>query len=468
MTGGSHLTHVKKPSLVPSEVRFLRILYCNCAGMRASRMIPLSSDSTKREKQLRNLADKAHGMALNKAAMCLVSWGDVPAPGSGVGPVGDVRLVADLSTIKQLPWHPSHAMVQASMYNLEGGPWEMDARSTLQRVLKAAAEKGLSVRAGFEIEFVLYTQEGEPLDSRNYCSSSALDAAADVLDDMCMSLEKLGIEVEQVHKEAGPGQFEIALGHWWALEACDLLVLARETIVAVAHRQKLRASFLPKYRANEAGNGLHVHLSVWRDGQNLLKCEQGPEGMDLQDLGFDPTFRSFLAGVYRHLAAVMVFATPTPNSVRRLVPGAWAGAHWIWGVGNKEAPLRLPVHHAEDGTFTNFEVKMLDGTANTYAAVAAIIAAGLAGVAESAQLPPPVQVDPGALSAQEQAEQGVRTLPSSFSAAKQHLMSAEAELLRSILGEELITASVAVRESEWEKLATMPLEEEVELLFDRY
>ena len=207
------------PRLASQRVRFLRLLWCNGAGMRATRVLPLPALLADRERQLLHLVEQ--GPALTKACMCLPCWGDEPAPGSGFGVVGDVRLLVDLGSIRLLPWHPSHAIAQVNMLDpYTGGIWSVDPRGLLQRITRLAAEQGesrrlpgsklaerqssgasqnlpalrlvrkrtsaealplssssllfspgLSFRAGFELEFVLATKDGKPVDRRAYCSS---------------------------------------------------------------------------------------------------------------------------------------------------------------------------------------------------------------------------------------------------------------------------------------------------------
>ena len=287
---------------------------------------------------------------------------------------------------------------------------------------------------------------------------------------MCETLEKLGLSIEQVHAESGSGQMEIALGHAPALDAADGLLLAREAIMACAARHELKASFLPKYRADQAGNGCHVHFSIWKDGRNLisLPTPHTPlSSIDFQTLSLDPIMTSFLAGIYTHLPSLMCFTTPTPNSFRRLQPNCWAGAFQIWGYGNKESPIRIPIQTAVPGLFTNFEVKLNDATANPHVALAAIVASGLVGLDESMVLPSPTQIDPGMLNEADREAKGIRRLPSDFASAKSHLMEVGSSL-RAYLGEEVIQCLIAVRESEWTHMVQMPLEKEVKLLFDRY
>jgi glutamine synthetase len=379
---------------------------------------------------------------------------------------------------------------------ISGAPWSLCPRSCLARIVKKAElEHGITFRAGFEIEFALASVDCRVTEMRTYSSAGAFDEAAPIIDELCEALHELGLTVEQLHKESGPSQFEVVLGHGPVITAVDGLLFAREAIVAVAHRHQRRVTFLPTYMAGQAGNGCHVHLSIWRDGRNLLRPpglrETRPSLKNLDDvlktygsaegmLLLDDTLRHFLGGLQALLPALMCFTTPTPNSFRRIQPGAWAGAYQGWGIGNKEVPLRLPIQSLEEGLFTNFEVKMCDATANPYIAVAAILSTGLVGleavaatkkdklIQKSMALPAPLNVDPGQLSPDERAQRGIRALPKDWIEAKACLMAPEAAPLRELLGADMVQACVATRESEWAALRGMSLETEASFLFDKY
>ncbi|EIE21810.1 glutamine synthetase/guanido kinase, partial [Coccomyxa subellipsoidea C-169] len=344
---------------------------------------------------------------------------DTPAEDSGFGPVGEVRLLpAKDAPIRPLPWRPTHALAICELHNRPGDPWECCPRAALKSILATAQrEHGLTFRIGYESEFTLLhqpppgdTRLPPPFDRSVYCQTSAFDAAAPGMTNLQLlhkpkllinfssqpsyamhiveALEELGMPVEQLHAEAAHGQFEVVTTHDDALQAADGVLLAREAITSVAAKHGLVASFLPKLNAMQAGSGQHLHISLWKDGRNLV------EGFET---GAGSMAEAFLAGILSHLPALQAFTVPSPNSYERLKPGCWSGAFQVWGVNNKEAPIRLCT--LADGSSRDFEFKALDATANPHMALAAIMVAGLQGVKEKAILPPPLQIDPGTLSA---------------------------------------------------------------------
>jgi glutamine synthetase len=275
-----------------------------------------------------------------------------------------------------------------------------------------------------------------------YCSTSAVDGVADVLDEIVETLVAMGIEVEQVHAEASPGQFEVVTTHGPALQAADRLLLTREVVHAVAARHGLLACFLPKPLPHAPGNGCHLHMSLWEGGVNLLG---GGEACG------EAVWEAFFAGVLHYLPALLAVTTPSINSFERLKPRCWSGGGYrCWGMDNKEAPLRgaapvqppvassssmsrSPPHSVSSvnsvhspsqfstGRPTHFELKAMDATANPHVAIAAVIAAGLLGVDGAMALPPPLQTDPADLSPQQRATAGVTPLPDSAAAAAEHV-----------------------------------------------
>ncbi|KAK9918078.1 hypothetical protein WJX75_001014 [Coccomyxa subellipsoidea] len=423
---------------VADGVKFVRLLFCDLAGIRRCRVIPA--------RRLDTITKS--GVGLTKATPALPAWGDVSAEDSGFGPVGEVRLLpAEDAVIRPLPWRPTHAIALCELHNRPGDPWECCPRAALKSILaNAQREHGLTFRVGYESEFILLrqpapgdTQLPPPFDRSVYCQTSAFDAAAPVMDDMVEALEDLGLPVEQLHAESAPGQFEIVTTHDDALHAADGVIFAREAITSVAAKHGLVASFLPKLSAAQAGSGQHLHISLWKDGKNLV------EGFET---GKGSVAEAFLAGILSHIPALQAFTVPAPISYERLRPGCWSGAFQVWGVNNKEAPIRLCT--LADGSSRDFEFKMLDATANPHMALAAIIVAGLQGVNEKAILPPALQIDPGTLSTEERSTRGIKSLAANLAEALAGFSADTVfgDALKEAFGEALVRVYMAVRKSE--------------------
>ena len=196
------------------------------------------------------------------------------------------------------------------------------------------------------------------------------------------------IPVEQYYAELGHGQQEISTAHAPAVQAADEQLLVRETIRGVASAQELVASLAPKPWIKNAGNGCHLHFSLW-DGRAQPFYEGG---------GFSALGRAFVAGVVEHLPGLCGLTAPSFNSYQRIAPGTWSGAYECWGFDNREAPVRVPsVFRGAEEESTNVELKACDATCNPYLAIGGVIAAGLDGIERELEPPEPVDVDPATL-----------------------------------------------------------------------
>ncbi len=310
------------------------------------------------------------------------------------GPVGDLRLHPDLDRLAVLTALPGWAWAPADRYDQEGEPHPLDARNLARRETERLAADGFSVRAAFEIEWAASVGYGD--DFTPACSGPAygmtrLSERSGYLRDVVEALSAAGVVVEQIHPEYAAGQYEVSVSADNPVGAADTAVLVRETIRAVSLNHGLRASFSPKVLAGGVGNGAHIHLSLWRDGVNLMAGGDGRYGMTGEGEGF-------AAGILSRLPAMLAIGAPSVASYLRLVPSHWAGAFACWGLENREAALRFVTGAAGDRPrAANLEIKSFDAAANPYLAVAVLLAAGRAGLAERGTLPEPVDVDPASL-----------------------------------------------------------------------
>ncbi|CAN8072321.1 unnamed protein product [Agarophyton chilense] len=304
------------------------------------------------------------------------------------------------------PTHPNHSLTVAHLHESNGKPWSYCPRERLRRAVQLLASHHLTMRAGFEMEFVLL--EGDPSipsslkpfgSSAGYALHGPLNRAANILDHMVAALQQADIHVTMMHTEAGHGQFEIVLAHQPVIRAVDDLVMAREIVRAVAERHSLYATFIPKFGA--VGTGSHVHFSL--EGQFGQ-----PTKLYDQHVGMSPLAQHFVAGVLEALPWLTFLTNASAVSYLRLLPQHWVGVYKVWGISNKETPLRLALDR------TNMELKLLDGVSNPYLAMAGIIAAGLNGVRSDMQLPPPCQMDPHCLDADKRAERLPKSLQESL------------------------------------------------------
>jgi glutamine synthetase len=331
------------------------------------------------------------------------------------------------------------------LVELSGEPAPQCPRSFLKRVAARLEERAGTLEAAFENEFSLATVENGayvPVDSSLCFSTIGLTASQEYADALVEALESQGIVLEQYYAELGHGQQELSTGHAPAVRAADEQVLVREAIRGVASSFGLVASLAPKPWPDNAGNGGHVHFSVWKDGRNAFHDPAAPDALSA-------TARSFLAGVLEHLPGLCGLTAPSFNSYHRIVPQYWAGAFTCWGHDNREAPLRVPsLFRGAEEASTNVELKAADSSANPYLALGGLIAAGLDGLERGLEPPEPVEVDPATIPEDERESRGIRRLPET---QEQALDALEADpLLMDALGPVLATSYVAVRRSEWE------------------
>ena len=330
------------------------------------------------------------------------------------GPVGDLRLHPDLDRLVVLDQQPGWAWAPCDRYQQDGLPHPGDARSLARHAVAALADAGLSAQAAFEVEWAIGTGDGAgftPAVSGPAYGFTRLAERSDYLRDILVALERQGVTAEQIHPEYSSGQFEISVAPEDPVGAADTLVLVKETIRAAGLRHGLRTSFSPKMVVGGAGNGGHVHLSIWRDGRNVFAGGDGP-------FGLQPEAVAFTGGILQRLPALLAIGAPSPASYLRLIPQHWAGAYQAWGLENRETALRIVQGaRGSEGNAANLEVKAFDLAANPYLVVTALIHAGLAGIAEGAVLPEPVDVDPASLSGQDRADKGILPLPGSVEEA---------------------------------------------------
>jgi glutamine synthetase len=356
-------------------------------------------------------------------------------------------LVPDPDTFRVLPYAPHVGAMLVDQLALDGEPAAVCQRSFLKRMEGRLAEREARLEVAFENEFSLATQvDGEfvPIDSGLCFSTISATAAQDHLDELVAALDAQRIVLEQYYSELGHGQHEISTRHAPALRAADEQVLVRESIRGVAARRGLVASLAPKPWPENAGNGCHIHFSLWNEAGERNRFHDASA-----DDRLSAEARSFIAGVLRHLPGLCGLTAPSFNSYHRILPQYWAGAFVCWGHDNREAPVRVPsVFWGMEEASTNVELKAADASSNPYLAVGGLIAAGLDGLERGLEPPESVEVDPATIDEKEREARGIVRLPATQQEALDELASDG--VLIDALGPVLAESYLAVRRSEWD------------------
>lgn len=364
-------------------------------------------------------------------------------------PCDDLRLIPDLSACVPLAAEPGWAWCPADQHTQDGAAWGACPRGFLKRMVAALAGVAMRLSAAFETEWYLLApaEDSVPINQGPGYSAVATTGAPFLLD-LMTALSAAGIDVQQVHAEYSPGQYEVSVGPRDAVQAADTTILVRQTIRGVANAHRLTASFAPKVHGELLGSGAHLHLSLWDPAdRNLFAEGSGP-------LGMTPEAEAFTAGILQELPALVAITAPSTVSYARLRPGRASGAFRAWGHENREAALRVVTGMiGTRASASNVEYKPADGAANPYLAVGCLIAAGIEGVRTGATLPPPTGVAPESLSDDERDSLGIDRLPTTLGEAIEGLEASAT--IRAAMGEVLYETFLATRKLEWETYRSM-------------
>jgi glutamine synthetase len=431
--------------MTPEEV----VAACRAAGVRLVRFLYCDNGGVIRGKSahVERLAERIRGGIGLTVAMQAMNSLDQLQPVEGMGATGEIRLVPDPSTFTVLPYAPHTAAMLVDHMTLSGEEYEAGPRNFLRRMTDRLTERDMVLRCAVENEFSLAREvDGRyvPIDESLCFSTVGMAASAYVIDAMVEALEAQGIQLEQFYVELGHAQEELSVEPSPALEAADTQIFVRETIRGVASRAGLIASLAPKPWPDVAGNGAHVHFSLW-DTEGTRNLFYDPAGR----FGLSQTAERFVAGILTHLPGLLGLTAPSFNSYERLLPQHWSSAFVCWGPDNREASVRIPstLRGAEESS-TNLEFKPIDATCNPYIAFGGLIAAGLDGIDRELEPPKPLETDPALLTDQERAALGANRYPTSLDAALEQLESDE--VLTGAMGDLLTRSYLAVRTSEWE------------------
>ena len=358
----------------------------------------------------------------------------------------DMYLYPDLDTFEIFPWRPQNGKVArmiCDVYRPHGVPFEGDSRYVLKRVLKQAAAMGYSFNVGPECEFFLFhtDEDGRPTtithERASYFDMAPLDLGENARRDIVLTLEDMGFEIEASHHEVAPAQHEIDFRYDNALKTADNVMKLKLVVKTIAKRHGLYASFMPKPLTSVDGSGMHINMSLSRNGENIFADPTSPDGLSQE-------CRYFIAGLIKHARAMSIFTNPLVNSYKRLVPGYEAPVQVAWSSINRSPLIRIP---AARGASTRVEFRSPDSAANPYLVMAVCLAAGLDGIKNKLEAPNPVNINFYEMSDEEIQEAGFVSLPRDLKEACQALE--EDDFIQDVLGEHVVKKYVDAKKKEW-------------------
>ena len=299
---------------------------------------------------------------------------------------GDFRLAPDFGTLRRIPWLEGTALVLADVLNHDGSDVNPSPRQVLKAQVERAEDLGYTPMFGSELEFFLLKESYEEAHAKHYRDLTPsvpyildyhiLAATYDepLIRQIRNGMHGAGIRVETSKGEAWPGQHEINFRYSDAVAMADNHVIYKNGAKEIAHLNGCSVTFMAKPDHTWIGSSCHIHSSLWRDGKNAFEGESD-------------VFKQYLAGQISVLKELAVFVAPTINSYKRFAAGSWAPTTLAWGHDNRTCGFRI----VGQGQALRPETRIPGGDVNPYLAFAALIAAGLHGIENALELPPPLE-----------------------------------------------------------------------------
>jgi len=375
----------------------------------------------------------------------------------------DFVAIPDPATIRLYPWKINGkqvAFIIANIYkgySLKRSP--MDSRYVVEKLQEELKKRRLKALVSPEMEFFLFKNEGNfgekllPIERREgimppkqgYFQYPPIDMLYEYRVELFDALEKVGLFPKKNHHEVGAGQIEVNIKENDPLKTSDNVQIFKFIAKNIAYRMGLRATFMPKPIEDDNGSGMHIHVSLWRDGVNIF-YDPDDEYAELSQEA-----RYFIGGVLYHAEALAAIVAPTVNSYKRLILGFEAPTYICWGRNNRSALIRIPLYHkrgSEKNAFgKRIEIRFPDPSANPYLAISAIIYAGLDGMDKKMDPGDPLDINAYHLGNKMFEELGVRELPHSLLHAIGFLE--HDDYLKRMLGKELIETYIEEKKKEW-------------------
>ena len=409
-----------------NDVKFIRLQFCDILGNLKNISISPS--------QLSKAFDE--GIAFDASSI------------QGFSSIDDSELFLypDPTTLCILPWRPQHGKVARLFCDIkrsDGTHFEGDCRHLLRTVFEKAKSQGLIFHVGPECEFFLFQMDSEgtpilkPADKATYFDVAPLDQGENTRRELCLTLEQMGFEIESSHHESAYGQHEIDFKYDDVLKSADNILSFKTVVKTIAGRNGLHASFMPKPLTDTSGSGMHINMSLFKDGENIFKAKH--------DAGLPIIAQQFIAGILNHIKEITAICNPIINSYKRIDSGYEAPRHIAWSYKNRSTLIRVP---ATGEGHNRIELRSPDTACNPYLTLSLILAAGLDGINHQMQLAPALTENAYALSPEELKTLNIDTLPINLNEALSEMKNSH--FVKSVLGEHIYNKYIAIKDAEWQ------------------
>lgn len=377
----------------------------------------------------------------------------------------DMYLNPDYNTFEIFPWRPQQGKVArliCDVYRPNGEPFEGDPRYILKRAIKEAADMGYVFEVGPECEFFLFNTDENAMpttithEQAGYFDLGPVDFGENARRDIVLTLEDMGFVIEASHHEVAPAQHEIDFRYDEALKTADNIMTFKLAVKTIAKRHGLHATFMPKPKYGVNGSGMHINMSLSKDGRNIFADESGKFGLSREAY-------YFIGGIMKHMKGMTAVTNPLVNSYKRLVPGFEAPVYIAWSATNRSPLIRIPATH---GVGTRIELRCPDPSANPYLALAVCLRAGLDGIANRMMPPESVDCNIFEMSREQKEACGIEEIPGTLIEAV-YAMEAD-PFIRDVLGSHTYTKYIDGKKAEWNRYRSQVTDWEIKTYLNNF
>lgn len=382
-----------------------------------------------------------------------------PIEGFASSEGSDMYLYPDLNTFEIFPWRPQQGKVARLICDVrcaDSTPFICDSRYVLKQAIAEAEAMGYQMNVGPECEFFLFHTDDDGLpttvthEQGSYFDISPLDFGENARRDMVLTLEDMGFEIEASHHEIAPAQHEIDFKYDEALATADNIMTFKMVVKTIAKRHGLHATFMPKPRTETYGSGMHIKLSLSKDGVNVFDDKEDKNGLSME--GY-----YFIGGLMKHMKAITCITNPTVNSYKRFVPGYEAPVYMAWSSKSRSPLIRIT---KTQGSRIKIELRSPDPSANPYLALAVLLAAGMDGIKNQIMPPENIDEDIQKMTDEKREAKHIEALPANLLEAVKELE--KDEFIQNILGKELSSRIIELHKQEYHDYCMQVTDWEIE------
>ena len=354
----------------------------------------------------------------------------------------DLQIIPDLDTFRIIlskihaPWEARTGSFICDITDNKGEPYSICPRGILKKQINIAKDLGYDFITRPELEWYFLTKKLEPADNGSYMDLYPKDKLFYLRRKISDSLLNVEIGIKTIHHEVGPGQHEIEFLPLNALHQADNVQITKSFIKRIAHDNKYIATFMPKPLSSEAGNGLHIHQYLTRNGLNIFADKEN---------GISNTLRHYIGGIQKYIDAFSLILNPITNSYKRLIPNHEAPIYDTWGIANRTALIRVPGYEKS----ARIEYRAGDAAMNIYLGSAVLLAAGLEGIKKEYEPKEPVSLNVDDLTTEELEKLDIKELPRNLEKALKGFE--KSDFIKKVLGKELRELLVKIKRKELEE-----------------